>query len=174
MEQPDHSNYVWQIVGSDDFDMPPLLPIPGMNREIMDAIASNAEYYEADTIEELATLIDVDPQVLSETVARYNEICAAGIDEDFGKAPWHLNPIDVPPFKAFKENYHFYGMSSGVKVNRDLQVVDQNHNPIPHLYAAGNCVGWRMGSGYQNVIPGLCNAYAACHGYFAGKNCATA
>lgn len=174
MEQPDHSNYVWQIVGSDDFDMPPLLPIPGMNREIMDAIASNAEFYEADTIEELATLIDIEPQVLADTVNRYNEICALGIDEDFGKAPWHLNPVDTPPYKAFKENYHFYGMSSGVKVNRSLQVVDAQHNPIPHLYAAGNCVGWRMGSGYQNVIPGLCNAYAACHGYFAGKNCATA
>ena len=63
-------------------------------------------------------------------------------------------------------------MSSGVKVNKNLQVVDANWDPIPHLYAAGNCVGWRMGSGYQNVIPGLCNAYAAVHGYYAGKNAA--
>lgn len=173
MEQPDHSNYVWQILGSDDFDMPPLLPIPGMNREVMDSIASSSEHYEADTLEELAKQIDVDPDVLVATVERYNELCEKGVDEDFGKAPWHLNPVNVPPYKAFKENYHFYGMSSGVKVNNKLQVVDKDWNVIPHLYAAGNCVGWRMGSGYQNVIPGLCNAYAACHGYFAGKNCAT-
>ena len=66
MEQPDHSNYVWQILGSDDFDMPPLLPIPGMNRETMDAIAANSEHYEADTIEELAEKIDIDPIVLAE------------------------------------------------------------------------------------------------------------
>jgi fumarate reductase flavoprotein subunit len=78
----------------------------------------------------------------------------------------------MPPYRAFKENYHFYGMSSGVKVNNKLQVVDKEWSAIPHLYAAGNCVGWRMGSGYQNVVPGLCNVYAACHGYFAGKNCA--
>lgn len=172
MEQPDHSNYVWQILGSDDFDMPPLLPIPGMNRETMDAIAANSEHYEADTIEELAEKIDIDPIVLAETVERYNQLCEQGRDDDFGKAPWHLNPVNVPPYKAFKENYHFYGMSSGVKVNNKLQVVDGEWNVIPGLYAAGNCVGWRMGSGYQNVIPGLCNAYAACHGYFAGKNCA--
>lgn len=171
-EQPDHSNYVWQIVGSDDFDMPPLLPIPGMNRQIMDAIASRAEHYEADTIAELAAKIDVDPNTLVAAVERYNEICALGRDEDFGKAPWHLNPIDIPPYRAYKEHYYFYGMSSGVKVNNKLQVVDKNWNIIPHLYAAGNCVGWRMGSGYQNVVPGLCNAYAACHGYFAGKNAA--
>lgn len=172
MEQPDHSNYVWQILGSDDFDMPPLLPIPGMNREVMDKIASGSEHYEADTLEELAGKIDVDPATLVATVERYNELCEKGVDEDYGKAPWHLNPVNVPPYKAFKENYHFYGMSSGVKVNRNLQVVDENWNVIPRLYAAGNCVGWRMGSGYQNVVPGLCNAYAACHGYFAGKNCA--
>ena len=143
-----------------------------MNRETLDAIAANSEHYEADTIEELAEKIDIDPIVLAETVERYNQLCEQGRDDDFGKAPWHLNPVNVPPYKAFKENYHFYGMSSGVKVNNKLQVVDGEWNVIPGLYAAGNCVGWRMGSGYQNVIPGLCNAYAACHGYFAGKNCA--
>lgn len=172
MEQPDHSNYVWQILGSDDFNMPPLMPIPGLDRKAMDAIASESEYYEADTLEELAEKIDMDSQILVDTVERYNEMCEQGRDDDFGKAPWHLNPVNVPPYKAFKENYHFYGMSSGVKVNGKLQVVDEDWNVIPHLYAAGNCVGWRMGSGYQNVVPGLCNAYAACHGYFAGKNCA--
>lgn len=172
MEQPEHRNYVWQILGSDDFNMPPLLPIPGMTRDVMDKIASTSEFYEADTIEDLAWKINVDPDTLATTVDRYNEICAQGIDDDFGKAPWHLNPINVPPYRAFKENYYFYGMSSGVKVNKNLQVLDRNHNAIPHLYAAGNCVGWRIGSGYQNIVPGLCNAYAACHGYFAGRNCA--
>jgi len=171
-ELPDGVNYVWQILGSDNFNMPPLLPIPGMTREIMDMIASGSESYEADTIEELAKKIDLDPAALKETVERYNEQCINGKDEDFGKAPWHLNPIDTPPFKAFKENYHFYGMSSGIKVNRNLQVVDKNWKPIPGLYSAGNCTGWRIGSGYQNVVPGLCNAYAATHGYFAGKNAA--
>jgi fumarate reductase flavoprotein subunit len=172
-ELPEQNNYVWQILGSDTFNMPPLLPIPGMTREIMDMIASSSEYYEADTIAELAEKIDIDPAALTATVERYNEICKGGKDEDFGKAPWHLNPVDTPPYKAFKENYHFYGMSSGVKTNNKLQVVDKDWKVIPHLYAAGNCVGWRMGSGYQNVVPGLCNVYAAVHGYFAGKNCAT-
>ncbi|MDR3136582.1 MAG: FAD-dependent oxidoreductase [Coriobacteriales bacterium] len=171
-ELPSQANYVWQILGSDSFNMPPLLPIPGMTREIMDMIASGSEHYEADTIAELAQLIDVDPDTLVATVERYNELCRAGKDDDFGKAPWHLNPVDTPPYKAFKENYFFYGMSSGVKVNNKLQVVDKDWKAIPGLYAAGNCVGWRMGSGYQNVVPGLCNAYAACHGYFAGKNAA--
>ncbi|MDR2197691.1 MAG: FAD-dependent oxidoreductase [Coriobacteriales bacterium] len=171
-ELPDGANYVWQIVASDDFNMPPLLPIPGMTREIMDMIASMSEFYEADTLEELADLIKVPAENLVATVNRYNELAKAGKDDDFGKAPWHMSPIEQPPFKAFRENYAFYGMSSGVKVNRNLEVVDKDWKPIPGLYAAGNCVGWRMGSGYQNVVPGLCNAYSAVHAYFAGKNAA--
>ena len=171
-ELPDGANYVWQIMGSDDFDFPALLPMPGANREMMEAMAAGSEMYEADTIEELAGLIGVPADTLVATVERYNELCALGKDEDYGKGANHLHPIDTPPFKAYKEAYYFFGMSSGVKVNKNLQVVDANWDPIPHLYAAGNCVGWRMGSGYQNVIPGLCNAYAAVHGYYAGKNAA--
>jgi fumarate reductase flavoprotein subunit len=171
-ELPDGVNYVWQIVATDDFNMPPLLPIPGMTREIMDMIASGSEIYEADTIEVLAGLINVPADNLVATVARYNEMVDNGKDEDYGKPAWHLGPIKNPPFKAYKENYAFYGMSSGVKVNKEMAVVDKNWNAIPGLYAAGNCVGWRMGSGYQNVVPGLCNAYSAVHGYLAGKNAA--
>jgi fumarate reductase flavoprotein subunit len=86
-EQPDGSNFVWQILGSDTFNMPPLLPIPGMTREIMDMIASGSEFYEADTIAELAQQTNIDPDVLVATVERYNEVCEAKKDEDFGKAP---------------------------------------------------------------------------------------
>jgi fumarate reductase flavoprotein subunit len=171
-ELPDGANYVWQILGSDDFNMPPLLPIPNMTRAVMDQIASTAEHYDADTIEELAGKINVDPDTLVATVNRYNDLCASGRDDDFGKGSWHLNPVNTPPYHAYKEDYYFYSTTGGVKVNNKLQVVDKNWQPIPNLYAAGTCVGWRVGSGYQNVVPGLCNVYAAVHGYYAGENCA--
>ena len=127
-------------MGSDDFDFPPLLPMPGANREMMEAMAAGSEMYEADTIEELAELIGVPADALVATVERYNELCELGRDEDFGKGANHLHPIDTPPYKAYKEAYYFFGVSSGVKANKNLQVVDANWDPIPHLYAAGNCV----------------------------------
>lgn len=59
----------------------------------------------ANTLEELATLCGMDAQALTDTVTRYNQFCAKGLDEDFGKArrasgahlqPWsllrHLRP----------------------------------------------------------------------------------
>lgn len=173
-ELPDGVNYVWQILDSSNFDFPPLLPMPGANHEMMEAMAQGSEMYEADTIEELAEKIGVPADNLVATVERYNELCESGRDDDFGKGARHLHTIAEPPFKAYKEVYYFFGTSGGVKVNNKLEVLDANWDPIPHLYSAGSCVGWRMGSGYQNVVPGLCNAYSAVEGYFAGKNAALA
>lgn len=168
-ELPDGVNYVWQIMDSSGFDFPALLPMPGADHEMMEAMAAGSERYEADTIEELAEMIGVPADELVKSVNRYNELCELGVDLDYGKGSNHMHTIAEPPFVAYKEGYYLFGMSSGVKVNLKLQVLDKNWDPIPGLYAAGNCVGWRMGSGYQNVVPGLCNAYAAVHGYFAGK-----
>ena len=44
------------------------------------------DYYKrADTLEELAELIEVDPAELKATVERYNKLCKAGEDTDFFK-----------------------------------------------------------------------------------------
>ena len=48
-------------------------------------------------------------------------------------------------------------------------MLDKDWNPIPNLFAAGNTVGWRLGSGYQMTVGGLCNGWAFFHGYVSGK-----
>ena len=171
-ELPDGVNYVWQIMGSDDFDFPPLLPMPGANREMMEAMAAGSEMYEADTIEELAELIGVPADALVATVERYNELCELGRDEDFGKGANHLHPIEHAAIQGIQGGLLLLRHELGRQGEQRSARLYANWDPIPHLYAAGNCVGWRIGSGYQNVVPGLCNAYAAVHGYFAGKNAA--
>ena len=53
---------------------------------------------QADSVAELAKLAGiVDPAALAETVARYNEGCAAGSDE-FGRPADTLVPLDSPPY----------------------------------------------------------------------------
>ncbi|BAK45286.1 FAD-dependent oxidoreductase [Eggerthella sp. YY7918] len=171
-ELPDGVNYCWQIKPTNDFDMPMTVPTGIPLSAWEEVVESSHEYYEADTIKELADLIEVDKDTLVETIERYNELCVAGCDEDYGKLPKYLDPIDDPPYRAVKATINFYATANGVKCNNKLQVLDSNWDPIPGLYAAGNCVGWRMGSGYQDIVPGLCNALSLAHGYFAGKNCA--
>lgn len=168
VERPERVNYYWQIRSNSDMDMPATLPITTL--DVWDQVVeASAEYYDADTIEELAGMIDVDPEVLKATVDRYNEMCDQGRDDDFGKNPLYLHPVKEPPFRATKATCHFYCTSSGVRCNGKLQVCDKDWQPIPHLFAAGNNVGWRLGSGYQMTIPGMCNGFALFHGYEAGR-----
>ncbi|MBR2836685.1 MAG: FAD-binding protein [Coriobacteriales bacterium] len=106
----------------------------------------------ADSIEELAKVIgDIDGEALAETVTRWNEMCANGVDEDFGRydgAPaamgWspldpNLVPIDTPPYyclEIWPAMYHTHG---GPRKNGKAQVLDVDRNPIPRLYEAGSC-----------------------------------
>ncbi|MDR0499900.1 MAG: FAD-dependent oxidoreductase [Coriobacteriales bacterium] len=167
-ELPAGVNYYWQILPTNDFEMPStLMPLPF--RVWGENVNAHDEVYVADTIEELAEKIDVDPKVLRATVDRYNEICASGIDDDFCKQPKYLDPVDDPPYQAVKATINFYCTSSGVKIDRFCRVLDKDWNPIKNLFAAGNTVGWRLGSGYQMTVGGLCNGWAFFHGYVSGK-----
>ena len=46
------------------------------NQGFEDAI-KNGTAFKADTIEELANILGIKPEVLAQTVARYNEMCSA-------------------------------------------------------------------------------------------------
>ena len=52
----------------------------------------------ADTIEQLAEYIGVEPADLSATVEQYNKVCAEGYDSDFAKDPHFLNAVAKAPF----------------------------------------------------------------------------
>lgn len=143
--------------------------LDGLGYKMLCWAGGTGMYYEADTIEELAEMLEIDPAVLTATVDRYNELCDKGIDEDFGKRPEFLHPVKEGPFIAARAQCHFFCTASGVRCNGKLQVVDKDWQPIPHLFAAGNTAGWRLGCGYQMTIPGMCNGYALFHGYVAGR-----
>jgi fumarate reductase flavoprotein subunit len=169
-ELPTGTNYYWQILPSNDFQMPITLPFNAKLDSWHEKVREISEWHQADTIEELAEKIAVCPKTLVETVNRYNNICNNGFDADWGKLPKYLDAVDDPPYIAVKAEAFFYCTSGGVKCNDHMQVLDKDWQPIAGLYAAGNTVGWRLGSGYQMAIPGLCNAFALFHGYVAGRS----
>ncbi|WP_172623403.1 FAD-dependent oxidoreductase [Arabiibacter massiliensis] len=169
---PGHDGYVWQIIPTNDFEMPSSF---GYDKEAAAKMfdIEKTEHYEADTIEELAELIDVDPAALKATVERYNELCEKGEDVDYRKAKRYLDPIDDGPYQAWKMQYLFYCTLAGVRCNEKLQVLDADWNPIPGLYAGGNTVGYRFGASYESLLHGGSNGLAATHAYVAGESAAT-
>ncbi|MDO5299798.1 MAG: FAD-dependent oxidoreductase [Clostridia bacterium] len=91
----------------------------------------------AASIEELAGLIGMDAGTLSATVARYNELCAAGEDADFGKPAEYMIPVEGEMYYAFRMTPGSSVTFGGLQIDTGSHVLDENDEPIPGLYAAG-------------------------------------
>src|SRR5262249_1058920 len=138
---------------------------------------------QAPTLAELAAKIGVDPVGLEETVARFNRFAREGRDPDFhrgetipepgGLAPDPsaaantLGPLDKPPFYACRIHCGTIGTKGGPRINVNAEVLDTRGEPIPGLYAAGNCSASVMGMGYPGG--GATIGPALTFGHIAGR-----
>ena len=124
------------VVGQDFADRYPILMEDVMNSTVP---SSGLPYaYCEDTIEALAEDVGIDPEALAATVARYNELCDAGEDTDFGKDPQYLEKLEGPYYIIRLPMVSTDGYS-GARINTEAQGLDSNGNWIEGLYAAGSC-----------------------------------
>jgi fumarate reductase flavoprotein subunit len=129
------------------------------------------EIFVADSVEELAGKMGVNPDVLKATIDRYNESCEKRYDELFAKDPKYLLPIKTPRFYAVKARTVFLGTMGGIKINEKTEVLDKKEAVIPGLYAAGFDAGGMYGDSYPiKCASGLSSAFALNSGRIAGKN----
>lgn len=108
----------------------------------------------ADTLEELAGMIDVCPENLLQTASRVNELASQGEDSDYGKRPELLTTIEKAPYYAFKWGPSLRGCYGGAVVDTDMRVYDPDDYPIPGLYAVGANAGGLFSIGYPSVLAG--------------------
>lgn len=142
--------------------------------------------FTAQTLEELARSIGIDPVGLSETARRFSAFARAGVDEDFGRggSVWDRNrggdprnkpnptlgTVEEPPFYAMPFKASFLGTKGGARTNERAEVLDLNGAPIPGLYAAGNVMANSFGS--KGVGAGTTLGPCLTWGYIAGLNAA--
>ena len=135
-------------------------------------------YFKADTIEELLDAIvaydaDFDKETALASIERYNELCASGVDEDFGKKEKYLWPVQDGPFYAQR-----FGIGlalttmGGLASDEYAHVISTERQVIPGLYAAGNIQGDRFAVKYPFKLSGASHSMAMYYGYVAGQNCA--
>ena len=133
--------------------------------------ASNDHWPVADSIEELAGKMEVDPEVFTATVEEYNRFCEQGHDELFAKDAKYLRPIIGPKFYAIKARTIFLGTLGGIRINHRMEVVDKKGLVIPGLYAAGYDAGGMYGDSYSiSNSSGLSSSFATNSGRIAGRN----
>jgi len=96
---------------------------------------------------------------LLDTVKRYNEYCKTGRDEEFGKEKQLLNSLDTSPYYAQTSSgsgIGFFLVTVGGLLTDEYQnVLDEKRDPIPGLYATGNCCGRRFGPQYSTPVSGV-------------------
>jgi fumarate reductase flavoprotein subunit len=126
----------------------------------------------ANTLDELAKYIGAKPEVLIATIERYNAYCDKEYDEEFLKDKQFLIPLRTPPFYAVLGRQGFDSTLGGIKVNHNLEVINEEDNPIKGLYAVGDNAGGWVSRDYTPHYPGTALAFAIYSGYIAGTNAA--
>ena len=128
-------------------------------------------YYEAETIEELAEKLGIDPDVLSNTLDEYNDMCDVNLDHQFHKNPTYLRPITGRKggFIAVRFYIAAYGTIGGVRTNKLGEVLDANLEPIPGLYSAGSDCNTIYGDSYNFTLCGNTMGFAVNSGRMAGE-----
>ena len=120
----------------------------------------------ADSLDDLAAAIAVDPVKLRATIDRFNAFAHNGRDEDFGRgdAPHdryygdprvkpnpNLGPIARAPFYAVPIHPCDIGTNGGLDTDERARVLDRDGKIIPGLYATGNCAASVMGRTYPGA-----------------------
>jgi fumarate reductase flavoprotein subunit len=156
-------------VGEDN--LPGMRPL-NFDKELQYALErGTTELFVAASIEELAGKMGIDPAALKATVDEYNGFCDKGHDDLFTKNPKYLRPLKGPKFYAVKSRTICLGSLGGIRINRNIEVVDKKGKVIPGLYAGGFDAGGMYGDSYCiHDSSGLSSGFAVNSGRIAGKN----
>ncbi|NLG10057.1 MAG: FAD-binding protein, partial [Coriobacteriaceae bacterium] len=125
--------------------------------------------FKANTLEELADLLEIDKEAFLEQTEKYNADCEAGVDSQFRKNPRLLYPIKQAPFYALKNGATMMCMPGGIKMSPRLECLDKDLNPIPGLYAAGNASGDLYAQDYPIHVSGTSTSRCLTWGYLLGR-----
>lgn len=147
---------------------PPGTVLDQVGAEIEDLLSQGVDYaFKAETIDDLASQINVPVETLKANIERYNELARLGEDQDFGKDPSLLVTIEEGPFYAFKVYSNLLCTGGGVRIDENARVLRAGSEPIEGLYCVGcDCDGF-MGETYGVNLPGSTQGIALCTGRLA-------
>jgi tricarballylate dehydrogenase len=185
-EAADLRALTYATVGREILRQPEGLAFQIFDKKAMDLLAGagfsyrNATMARADTLEELAEALEIDPERFARTVADYNAAVQPGEFDPsrrdgkhteglpVPKSNWALT-IDEPPYEGYATVCGITFTFGGLRIDTKAQVINVAGNPIPGLYAAGEIVG---GLFYDNY-PGGSGMTAGAHfGRVAGAEAA--
>jgi len=146
------------------------------------AIRTAEEPYEAETISELAQIMNVPAERMERTIQAYNTACQPDAFDPLrldglctkglavNKSNW-ARPLDTPPFLAYPVTGGITFTFGGLKANTNAQVIHTSGRVIPGLYVAGEPMGELY---YYNYMGATSVLRGAVFGRIAGRHAARA
>lgn len=137
------------------------------------------DVFAANTLEELAQMMKLDKEATASFLAqvkKYNEMCAAKKDTQYGKRANLMHPIEKAPFVACGAGVvkdGSYG-SEGIRVNGQLEITRADGKPIGGLWCAGAMTGGRHANQYLTPMSGMNHGFCVTFGKLAGEFAAKA
>ncbi|WP_251178366.1 FAD-dependent oxidoreductase [Adlercreutzia agrestimuris] len=169
-------NYVEQVEGwggkpTDKEKIQVYMPDVEMDRSAesgANVIEGLIDTYCCDTLDELAGKLGIPADTLKKSVERYNEMCDAGFDSDFGKAAKYLQKIEQPPYWGIHKHVRVSALCAGVTVNENYQATTAEGEVIPNLWVTGFSAGQLCGAPDWSMYQG---GMSAGHCIMTGRIC---
>lgn len=131
---------------------------------VIDDLIDGSLMFKADTVEDLAIQLAMDPQNLQETLEEYNQYAAAESDP-LGRKIFGVQ-IQKGPFYAIRVTAKVHHTMGGIEIDETTRVMDTSGNVIPGLFAAGEVTGGIHGA---NRLGGNAIADVISFGRIAGQ-----
>lgn len=146
-----------------------LFALPAWTDERIDReVEADKIIFSEPTLKELAEKAGIDPTALQETVNRWNDFVKKKSDSDFNRLPSDMKrPLGKGPYYAVKMTFWANLVLGGLRVNKDLQVINWNNKPVNGLFAAGEICAGAHGNSF---LGGDGVSFACASGYAAGQS----
>jgi len=151
---------------------------PTHNKEEFESVfmkpaLESGKLMQANTIEELASKLEIPADAFVKTIKRYNELAKSGIDSDFGKEPTKLRPIEKGPFYGIAVGNWLLCTFNGIRINTNLQAIKEDGTSIEGLYVVGNDSGGFFANSYPEYYVGLAHGRTTCFARLAALHAVT-
>lgn len=117
-----------------------------------------------DTLADVAATVGMNAENLEETFNTYASYVANGEDPEFGRTV-STALSDEGPYYLVEQCLRYSTTMGGVKINENLQIMNEDGNAIDGLYAAGEFVGGVFGAHFP---PSAGVGWAMTSGYLVG------
>lgn len=163
MEQTD--SWMWVIVDKNSY---PTGDTKNNFNESIDELVAAGRAYKADTLEDLAKAIGVDPATFVKSIETFNEAVDGTVEDEFGRTLFDKK-IDQAPFYAGARVPTVHHTMGGLVIDPDTHVLNESGTIIQGLYAAGEVTGGIHGT---NRLGGNALADINVFGRIAGSKAA--